>query len=889
MSVGCDAHRFFVLAGLLSLCRKSRIPSARETSQVPSAYLAIALTLLSAPPEVPQVKDNRLQLQLVAEAPQIVTPTGLAVDRQGRVLVIESHTHFRPDGYQGPERDRILLMDQFGEDGKAGRVRVWFEGTTHTMNIAVEPQSGVVYVATRAEVFTLEDTDGDDKADKRTPICRLDTKGNYPHNGLSGFAFRDGQVYFGFGENLGVDYKLIGSDGRELAGGGEGGNIYRCNLDGSQLERIATGFWNPFHVCFDATGNFFTVDNDPDARPPCRLLHVVQGGDYGFRFRHGRRGANPLTAWNGELPGTLPMVAGTGEAPSAVVFYDHHALPESYFGQLLVTSWGDHRIEGYELRVASNDQTFRSEMKPIVVGGENFRPVGMAIAPDGSLYFSDWVDKSYQLHGKGRVWRLSAKQPGKAPAANRSEKVVGLAQPLNGSLEEAAKEVEQQKLDLNQPFHAQAIARLVGRQLQQHGNDWMAVEKAMVDAGLPRASVQRGMLALWCGGFIAGKPEWLPPLLSSDDPQVRLAAVLVVAEHQLKQFRGEVEQALSRVTTKQEFEVCLATLDLLGKNDNRSNDWTGEFHALRTVKAPTAKPAVRALALRVLRVDHPELTVEFLKQSLADQSPEVRLEAIRTARQRNEQPLKEAIQAIAADRTQPPQQRAEAVLGLDADQPETRKLLIALAADPNEAVAAEALRQLRGTSLNGDERSAIAAASQNRSAAIADLAALALDPNDKRPHPAEDALQEWVARGDGPGDAEAGERIFFSPKSVGCWRCHEHAGRGAAVGPALSTIARNMTRERLVESIVQPSKEIAPLYTPWLVQLDDGRTLTGMYVGEEVDGTLRLADNTGKIHRLHPRQIEVKQPSEQSIMPAGLAQQLTAQEWRDLLAFLLRP
>ena len=82
---------------------------------MPSACLAIALSLLSAPPEMPLVKDDRLQLQLVAEAPQIVTPTGLAVDKQGRVLVIESHTHFRPNGYQGPEHDRILLMDQFGE------------------------------------------------------------------------------------------------------------------------------------------------------------------------------------------------------------------------------------------------------------------------------------------------------------------------------------------------------------------------------------------------------------------------------------------------------------------------------------------------------------------------------------------------------------------------------------------------------------------------------------------------------------------------------------------------------------------------------------------------------------------------------------------------------
>ena len=49
---------------------------------------------------------------------------------------------------------------------------------------------------------------------------------------------------------------------------GEGGNIFCCRPDGSGLRRAATGFWNPFHLCFDAFGRLFAVDNDPDSRPP---------------------------------------------------------------------------------------------------------------------------------------------------------------------------------------------------------------------------------------------------------------------------------------------------------------------------------------------------------------------------------------------------------------------------------------------------------------------------------------------------------------------------------------------------------------------------------------------------------------------------------------------
>ena len=109
-----------------------------------------------------------------------------------------------------------------------------------TMSLAVA-RDGSVFVATRSALYRLEDRDGDGRADGTdggklpTPIVRLDTPGDYPHNGLSGFAFDFADnVYFGLGENLGADYRLIGSDGTTLSGGGEGGNIYRCRPDGTQ-------------------------------------------------------------------------------------------------------------------------------------------------------------------------------------------------------------------------------------------------------------------------------------------------------------------------------------------------------------------------------------------------------------------------------------------------------------------------------------------------------------------------------------------------------------------------------------------------------------------------------------------------------------------------------
>jgi putative membrane-bound dehydrogenase-like protein len=188
-------------------------------------HLGIGLALLAAAGP-PRPLDGRLAIERFAAEPEVVTPTGIAVDGKGRVLVVESHTHFRPEGYAGPAADRIRLFEDADGDGRADRVGTFFEGTTHTMSLAVDPRDGSVVVATRAEVFRLRDLDGDGRAEARTPLARLETRGNYPHNGLSGFAFDvDGTIYFGLGENLGAGYRLVGSDGAALAGGGEGGNV----------------------------------------------------------------------------------------------------------------------------------------------------------------------------------------------------------------------------------------------------------------------------------------------------------------------------------------------------------------------------------------------------------------------------------------------------------------------------------------------------------------------------------------------------------------------------------------------------------------------------------------------------------------------------------------
>ncbi len=356
----------------------------------------------------PEALDDAITVERFAEHPKVVNPVGTAVDASGRVYVVESHTHARPDGYDGPEKDRVRVLEDRDGDGHADAVETFYKGLRLAVDVEVGPK-GWVYVVSRYAIHRLKDRDGDRRADAVEKIVELETTGTDPHDGLHGLSFGfDGWLHFGLGENGGKDYTLRGTDGVERTGGNEGGSFYRCRPDGTSLTRLAQGFWNPVGSCVGVYQRVFVVDNDPDSSPPCRLLHIVPGGRYGFAYRYGRSGLHPLQAWNGELPGALPMAQGTGEAPTDVVAYESDALPR-YRGNLLVTSWADNRVQAFQTRRRGASVAARPEV--LVRGPSSFRPTGLAVAPDGSLYVSDWVSARYSVDRRGRIWRIRPTDP----------------------------------------------------------------------------------------------------------------------------------------------------------------------------------------------------------------------------------------------------------------------------------------------------------------------------------------------------------------------------------------------------------------------------------------------------------------------------------------------
>lgn len=796
----------------------------------------------------PEVLAEDWTIELVASSPSLVTPISCRFDSKGRLFIVESHTHFPPDQYSGPKADRIYIFDDSTGDGRLNRQRLFYEGGKATMSLEVL-SDGSILVATRDAITRIRDTDGDDVADQTEVIVRHETPANYPHNGLCGLVISPaGDLYFGQGENLGEPYEIVGRDGSRQVGGGEGGNVFRCRIDGTGLTRFATGFWNPFGMHFDSSGRLWVVCNDPDAKPPCRLLQVVEGADFGFQFRFGRAGTHPLQAWNGEQPGTLPMAAGTGEAPCAVVEHGNF---------LWVTSWGDNRIERYHL--SPQGAAITGSMEVVVQGGADFRPVDMAIAKDGSIYVTDWVDRSYPAHGRGGLWRLVPK----SSAAWQGQVVSTTdAESLAKSLAEDASIPPAERigyLDDKDRFiaHAAAFGLVRTGQLRQVTLDQM--ESSGKRIGLIAANRWQDLVS----------PDSLDKTRRSEiildslkhwSPEVVRAAIRWAAETGDKGFLDSLRATLTRTDLPDNlFASAIAGIAYLetgnaarGKRDPAQEKLLTEF------AADGERPSrLRAMALRLLPFDADTPSVDTLSRWI-EQTPDDSFvtEIVRLLVARGNPPASGLLGEIAAMESLGVEVRGDAIAGLARNASSFAATLNRFGLPrQHETIRREARRVLRR---EADEPGLL--------------------------RPSTNDLQGWDQLIGSGGDARAGWRVFVRTT---CVNCHAYAGRGAAVGPDLTAISGQMTRQKLIESILLPSKEVGPLFVAWQVLTEDGRALTGLKLNDGSGTHAKFIGADGERFEVPLVDIVSQRPSKESIMPTKLEETMSIAEMRDLIAFLL--
>jgi putative heme-binding domain-containing protein len=130
-------------------------------------------------------------------------------------------------------------------------------------------------------------------------------------------------------------------------------------------------------------------------------------------------------------------------------------------------------------------------------------------------------------------------------------------------------------------------------------------------------------------------------------------------------------------------------------------------------------------------------------------------------------------------------------------------------------------------------------------------------------------------------DVAVGKQVFTKT----CAACHKIGGEGTKIGPDLDGIG-NRGAERLVEDILEPSRNVDQAFRTTLISTNDGRSVNGLVLREEGQ-VIVLADNQGKEIRVAADNVLEGTVSPLSPMPANVAEQLEEQEFYDLLAFLL--
>jgi putative heme-binding domain-containing protein len=135
------------------------------------------------------------------------------------------------------------------------------------------------------------------------------------------------------------------------------------------------------------------------------------------------------------------------------------------------------------------------------------------------------------------------------------------------------------------------------------------------------------------------------------------------------------------------------------------------------------------------------------------------------------------------------------------------------------------------------------------------------------------------------GDARRGQALFADLARLACARCHRVRAEGGDIGPDLSNIGGKYDRAQLIESVLEPSRQIVEGYRSTVVATTDGRVLTGI-VRDESDQELTIVENGGSRHVLRQEEIEERKTGETSLMPEALASELSRQEVADLIDYL---
>jgi glucose/arabinose dehydrogenase len=310
---------------------------------------------------------------------------------------------------------RIRVFRGIGTDGKPQQTEVFASGLNAPFGIAfyppgVEPQW--LYIGDTDAVLRLPYHNGDLQArSKPEKLADLPTGGHSTRDIV--FSADGKRMFVAVGSRSNVDDPDTTPEEKLRA------NILVYKPDGSDRKVFAAGIRNPVGLAVDPkSGELWTSVNERDMLGdnlvPDYITHVQESGFYGWPWWY--MGANQDPRLAGKRPELKDKVIVPDvllqphNASLGLVFYDGKQFPAEYSGDIFAAehgSWNRSARAGYEVirvprhgsaRASGDYQDFLTGF--VLDDGTVWgRPVGVAVATDGSLLVTD--------DGSGSIWRVS--------------------------------------------------------------------------------------------------------------------------------------------------------------------------------------------------------------------------------------------------------------------------------------------------------------------------------------------------------------------------------------------------------------------------------------------------------------------------------------------------
>lgn len=326
----------------------------------------------------------------------LANPVQISFDNEGRawVAIMPSYPHWKPG--DGKPNDKLLIFEDTDDDGQADKQTI-FADSLH-LPVGFELASEGVYVSQGTDLVLLKDTDGDDKADQRKVILSGFDHHDTHHAHSAYTADPSGAIYMAEGVFLHTNVETSYGPVR-----GTNGGFYRYAPQRHKLERTAQlSIPNPWGIAFDRWGqNFYAETSSPD-------VSWMMPGTVAPRY-------GEATPKSENLIEEDHMVRPT----SGLEFVSSRHFPDEVQGDMLINNTiGFLGTKQHQVKEDSTGYTTEHRQDLVESSDQNFRPVDMEFAPDGSLYLVDWHNKlvghmqhnardPLRDHSHGRIYRIT--------------------------------------------------------------------------------------------------------------------------------------------------------------------------------------------------------------------------------------------------------------------------------------------------------------------------------------------------------------------------------------------------------------------------------------------------------------------------------------------------